>query len=138
MSVSGRGRRPALIADERGLIIGLVIKLIIVFAVLVLALHDIGQVVVAQIHASNAAGAAAQAAANTYRVQRDLTEARADAVAAADAVDTGARITTFHCTEQAVCTVVVEMTANTLVIRRVGFLKQYGEQHSTQEASPSS
>jgi Flp pilus assembly protein TadG len=138
MSVSGPGRRRALIADERGLIIGFVIKLVIVFAVLVVAVHDIGQVVVAQIHASNAAGAAAQAAANTYRVRHDLAVARADAVQAAGAVDTGARITNVQCTEQAVCTVVVEMTANTMVIRRVGFLKQYGEQHSTQEASPSS
>ncbi len=131
-------RRPLarLIFDERGLIAGFFIRLLIVFGLLALGGNEVAQIALAKIRASSAATAAAQAGANTFRAGRNINLAKAAAEKAAEGVDSEARVTAFGIGAGGVATATVERTANTIVVHRVSFLRHFGVYRTTDTGSP--
>jgi len=117
--------------DERGLITGFLVKAIIAFALLALVAEEGGQVIVTNIHASNVAGDAAQAAADTYAQSKNADAAKRAALASAASEDAKAQVTAIDVATDGSVTVTVVVTASTLVIQRVSFLRHYGVIHST-------
>jgi alanyl-tRNA synthetase len=69
--------------DERGVIVGFVVKTLVIFAILGVVAFDAGQVVVDQIKAGDVAQTAAQAAADTYYSTKNEDRAKQAAIAAA-------------------------------------------------------
>jgi Flp pilus assembly protein TadG len=125
-------------ADERGgLISGFIIRTVIVFGLLILGLEEIGQVIWTQVRVSNAAGAAAQAGADSYAATKSVNEAEKAAVDAAYADNPKAKVTSVVVNQDGSVTVTAQLTAPTLIIQRISFLKKYGLQHSTQQATHS-
>src|SRR5439155_1060352 len=83
-------------------------------ALLALGANEVARIALAKIRASNAATAAAQAGANTFRVDRNVNLAKAAAEKAAEGVDSEARVTAFGIGAGGVATVTVERTADTI------------------------
>jgi hypothetical protein len=131
--MSGRATNgvPSLLAEESGYVRGLILQAILAMTILALAINDGGQIVSAQVRAESVARAAARAGADTwYRIhQPDRT--RADAAAAAAQVDPTATVTNVDIGTDGTVTVRVEKLANTLVVDRVGFLKEFATQVAT-------
>jgi Flp pilus assembly protein TadG len=121
---------------EEGLIVGYLMATLLVFVILALAANEIGQIVVAKVHASNAATAAAEAGAQSFRSTHSRPQARQQAQEAAAAVDSGARITAFSLKSDGTVTVTVVTTARTLIARHVSFLRHFGVQRSSHTAGP--
>ena len=142
---SMRDRLIGLHRDERGLVVGFFLRLILVMALLGFAVEEGGQLIVAQIHAEDAARPAAQAAADAYRAasssgrspQVALKAAHDAAVEATRGLDTHAHVDNVQVTVDGVASVTVSETANTVVVKRVGFLKKYNVQHATDEEAHS-
>jgi hypothetical protein len=131
--------RPAaarLIFEERGLIAGFFIRLVLVFALLALGANEVAQIALAKIRASTAAAAAAQAGANTFRADRNVVLAKAAAEKAAEGVDSEARVTAFGIGAGGVAIATVERTANTIVVHRVSVLRHFGVYRTTDMESP--
>jgi len=125
-------RRLAL--DERGFATSFFVRTIIVFAIVALAINDIGQILMTEVHAHNAAGAAAQAAATVYKDTHSPSAAHAAAVRAAAGQDASAKVVKITINPlQATAVAVVTDTANTLVVSRVSFLKHFGEVRASDE-----
>ena len=120
-----------LVAGEAGYVRGLIFQAALGMTILGLAINDGGQIVAAQIRAESVARAAATAGADTwYRLHRvDLV--RADATAAAAKIDPTATVTNVDVSDNGSVTVRVQKLANTLVVDRVGFLKNFGAQVAT-------
>jgi Flp pilus assembly protein TadG len=131
--------------DERGLVIGFFIRIILVMALLGFAVEEGGQLIVAQIHAEDAARSAAQAAADAYRSASSggrsphlaLRAARVAAVEATSEQDPNAHVDSVEVSADGVASVTVSETARTVVVKRVSFLKKYGVQHATEEEAHS-
>ena len=123
--------------DERGLLVGFVIRFALVIALMVLAVEEGGQILLAQVHAGTAARTAAQAAANTFHTTHSQIRAQDSAVTAARALDPAAEVLGVVVNPDASVTVTVAETAKTLVVHRVGFLKDFGQQQATQQESVS-
>jgi len=118
--------------DQRGMVTAYVVRLVVIFALLVLAVEETGQVVLAQIHASNAAGTAAQAGADDYYAKKNANHAEAMAVAALQADDPHATMTSFSVDQDGTVTVSVAETATTLFIQHLPVLKNFTIQHATE------
>jgi Flp pilus assembly protein TadG len=117
--------------DERGLVIGFFIKILVSMMLVGLAIEEGGQLVVAQIKAEGAARAAAQAAADSYTGYHNPAKAKAAALAAAFDKDSAAKLTNLTISADGSATVTIREEANTLVVKHVSFLKGWGEQEAT-------
>jgi Flp pilus assembly protein TadG len=120
--------------DERGLLTGYVIRIIIVFALLILGVEEVGQIIWAEVRVSNAAGAAAQAGADDYAANKSYALAKKAAIDAAAHEEPSAQVQSVEVATDGTVTVVAVITAKTLIVSRVGFLKHLGVEHSTEEA----
>jgi Flp pilus assembly protein TadG len=120
---------------EGGLISGFVIRVIIFFAILVLGVNELGQVIVAQVKASGAASKAAEAAARSFKSTQNFELASAAADTAAKGEDPTIAVAKVDIAPDGAATVTVAKTANTMVIRRVSFLRKFGIQHATEESA---
>ena len=122
------------LAGEGGFISGLVLRMAVGIVLLAIAVNDGGKLVGAQVKAESVARAAATAGADTWwRTHRD-NMAMNDAAAAAQITDPTAKIISIEIDHKVgTVTVRVETQADTLVVKRLGFLKKYG----TQDASDS-
>ena len=119
--------------DQRGAVVATyALRIVLVFVLVILAVEEIGQVVNASIHASNAAGAAAQAGADSYAVNKNQIKAESDAVAALQAEDPSAWMVAFSIAKDGTCTVTAYVRANTLFIQRLPYLKKFQVQHATE------
>lgn len=136
-------------ADERGL----VGKAIVVILVIVLAggigIVDGASIIFTRLRVSDIASRAALNASATYARTKNLGRARTAALAAAREREPDIRLCALtdqrmrHCdmrvqvnvlTSEA--TVTVKKVASTLVVRRVGFLEDFGRVSDTQSAKP--
>jgi hypothetical protein len=131
--------------DQRGFVLGFFLRLLLVMAVLAFAVEEGGQIVVAQIHAEDAARAAAQAAANVYFNSRGSGRSTSAAYVAARqaAIDAArqngdARVQSVTIGHDGAATVEVKETAKTVVVSRVSFLRNFGVQHASDEETHSS
>jgi hypothetical protein len=134
MKRGDQGRR--MTGREDGFIKGYLIGTLLFFVVLGVAANEIGQIVVAKVHASNAASSAAEAGAATFLSTHSRSQTRVRAQQAATAVDAGIQITAFSVKPDGSVTVSVVKTAPTLIVRHVSFLRRFGVQHSTQTKGP--
>jgi len=125
--------------DERGFVTSFFIRTTIAFAILAVAINEVGQILITNVHAHSAAGAAAQAAADSYKFHQNLTIANDAAVQAALVQDPSAKVlkVTIDPTSGAAVAVVRE-TANTLVVSRISFLQKYDVVRASEEETPSS
>jgi Flp pilus assembly protein TadG len=123
--------------DERGLVIGFFVKILVVMMLVGLAVEEGGQVVVAQVKAEGAARDAAQAAADTYLSTRDARKARQSADQAAWEKDGEAKVTRVEIAADGLVTVTVREQAHTVVMHRIPFLRKFGDQTSSQTRSHS-
>ena len=126
----------ALAREERGLLAGAVVRLVLAFALLGLTANEVGQMILSKIRVENAASAAAQAGANVWKGTSNSSETRQAAQEAAANVDPGATITRIQIAPQGVVVVDAKETANTLLLRRVSFLRHYGVQTAEQQQTP--
>lgn len=131
----GRRGRSAPHRDERGGASGFVLRSIVIFALLGLVLYEVGQVVMAQLHAEGVAQAAAQAGADAYFMSKDATQAKAAALDAASSKDPAARVLAFAVGPDGTVTVSAEETAHTLFLSRIAALRRLFVQRATEEAS---
>ena len=124
-------------AEESGYVRGLILQAALAMTILGLTINDGGQIVAAQVRAESVARAAATAGADTwYRIHK-ADRAKTDATVAAAKVDPTATVTDVDIGTDGTVTVRVEKEANTLVVDRVGFLKQFATQVATDsEAGP--
>jgi hypothetical protein len=111
----------------------LLVKAVALFAFLAVGGYDVTQVVLAQVRAESVSRAAALAGADTYYRTHRTDLAERDAVAAAAQVDPSAAVTAFSVDRQGVVTVTAVKDANTLVVRRIGFLERYNRQRATDQ-----
>ncbi len=130
-----RGRK--FILSEAGYVRGLILQAVLAMTVLALAINDGGQIVTAQVRAESVARAAARAGADTWYRIHQVDRTKTDATAAAAKIDPTATVTDVDIGTDGTVTVRVEKQANTLVVDRVGFLKQFATQVATDsEAGP--
>jgi hypothetical protein len=122
----------ALHRGQAGFVTGFLVRTFLVFALVGLAVEEAGQIVVTQIHASKAAGTAAQAGADEWVVTHNVDLAERAAVDAMAKEDSSAKMTAFSVADDGTVTVTAEEEATTLVVRRVSFLKKLGVQHATE------
>jgi Flp pilus assembly protein TadG len=120
----------ALLREERGFIVTMLVRTILVFALLGVAMYEGGQIINARIKAGDVADAAAKAAADHIRGPRDHAQARAAAEEAVRESDPTALLTDFAVGPEGQVTVMVEMEASTLVVHRVSFLSDFAFQHA--------
>jgi hypothetical protein len=125
--------------DERGIVTNFFIKTTIAFAIVAVAINEVGQILITNVHAHGAAGAAAQAAADSYKHHQNLTIAHDAAVQAALIKDPKAKLVKITIdTQSGAATAVVKETASTLVISRVSFLEKYDDVRASEEQTPNS
>jgi Flp pilus assembly protein TadG len=127
-----RQRIGTLHRDQRGAVTTYVLRLILVFAVLIFVVEEVGQVVSAQIHASNAAGSAAQAGADNWAAFKNSNKAEAAAVEALQENDPHAVMLYFGIGKDGTVTVTVSETAHTLLTQHLPYVKKYVVQHATE------
>ena len=121
--------------EERGLVVSFVVRLALALVLTAIAVEETGQVVAAQVRAEKAAGPAAQAAADSYRLNHNLNDAKQAAYAAVLEKGVGAKVTSLQITPKGVATVTVVVVADTILLRRVSSLEDFGHQHATEIAS---
>jgi Flp pilus assembly protein TadG len=127
-----RARASALHRDQRGLVTAFVVRTVIVFALLVMGIEETGQVVLAQIRASGAAGAAAQAGADEFHVSRNQHRAQAAAIAAMIAKDPHAQMVTFSVASDGAVTVTASEKSATFFVQHLPYAKDFWVQQATQ------
>jgi hypothetical protein len=121
----------SLFAGESGYVRGLILQAILAMTILGLAINDGGQIVSAQVRAESVARVAARAGADTWYRIHQVDRTKTDATAAAAKLDPTATVTNVDIGTDGTVTVRVEKLANTLVVDRVGFLKEYATQVAT-------
>ena len=121
--------------DERGVIVGFVVKTLVIFAILGVVAFDAGQVVVDQIKAGDVAQTAAQAAADIYYSTKNEDRAKQAGITAAAEQDSTAVVTSIQIMADGSAVVTVERPATTLLVQRVSFLKHIGMQTATDQAA---
>jgi Flp pilus assembly protein TadG len=120
--------------DQQGAVVSaFVVRAVIIFIVLIIAVEEVGQVVLTQISASNAAGAAAQAAADDYDLTKNANHASRVAVATLAEQDPKATITAFSVDRSGTVTVTVAQKSSTLFIQYLPYLKDHQVQHATEQ-----
>jgi Flp pilus assembly protein TadG len=120
--------------DERGVIIGFVVRTMLIFALLGVIAFDAGQVVVDQIKAGDVAHTAALAAADAYFTTKNEAQAKAAGIAAAAAADPTVTVISIQVASDGTATVTVTRPATTLIVQRVSFLRHFGVQTATDES----
>ena len=132
--------RPALrtlARDQRGFVLNFFVRLILVFAILAVAINEVGQVLIATVDAHNAAGSAARAAADSYHRTSNLRLAQEAAVTAAGVEDPEAKVINVSISPaDGSATVMVKTTATTLVMSRVSWLKPWDIRRASETESP--
>lgn len=123
------------LADEAGFLVASAIKLVLAFSVLGLAANEIGQMVMTKVRVENAA-AAAQAGAAAWARTTNLSEVRATAREALAESDPAAILTSVRVASRGVVRVQATESAETLVLRRVSFLRRYGVQTGDESETP--
>jgi hypothetical protein len=129
MRFPGAGLR---LSEEHGFVTGLVLRTALGIVLLLLVINDGGKLVSAQVKAESVARAAATAGADTWFRTHRADLAKSDALAAAERTDPGAQVLLVDI-DQKVGTVTVQVvkSSDTLVVKRVGFLKKYATQKAT-------
>jgi hypothetical protein len=118
--------------DEAGFFLsGILVRFVILLTLFGLAAYDTTQVVIAQIRAESVSRAAALAGADTYYRSKRADLAERDALIAAQEVDSSARIISFRVTNIGLVIVEAEKRANTLLVKRMGFIQKYNVQKAT-------
>jgi Flp pilus assembly protein TadG len=120
--------------DERGVIIGFVVRTMLIFAILGVIAFDAGQVVLDQVKAGDVAHTAAQAAADAYFSTKNQEQAKAAGVAAAATADATVTVTSIVIQPDGTAVVTVSRPATTLIVQRVSFLEHFGIQTATEQA----
>jgi Flp pilus assembly protein TadG len=118
--------------EQAGFLVGSAIRLVIAFSLLGLTTNEIGQMILAKAHVENAASAAAQAGADEWRQAPNadaVPEAVVQALAQADPI---AAITDGQIGAQGEVTVRAREAANTILLKRLSFLKHYGVETAEQ------
>jgi hypothetical protein len=125
--------------DERGFVTSFFVRTTIAFAIVAVAINEVGQILVTTVHAHSAAGAAAQAAADSYRHNQSLPLAHDAAIQAAAIEDANAKVlkVTIDLKSGAAVAVVRE-TASTLVVSRISFLEKFNVVRASEEEAPNS
>lgn len=118
--------------DQRGAIATYTLRIVFAFAILILVVEEVGQVINAQIHASNAAGIAAQAGADSWASYKNDVRAEAAAAAAMQAADPGAYMASFSMAKDGTCTVTAYEKAGTLFMQHLPYFKKFQTQHATE------
>jgi hypothetical protein len=127
-------RRPLCWNDEAGFFVSaIILRFFLLLALFGVAAYDTAQCVIAQVKAESVSRAAATAAADTYYRTKRADLAKRDALLAAQEVDPAAKILSFTIDNHGTVTIGAEKRANTLVVRRVGALKKYNVQRSTDQ-----
>jgi Flp pilus assembly protein TadG len=121
----------ALQRDERGFVRGFVVRTLFIFVILIVCVEEIGQIVLAQTHASNAAGTAAQAAADDYKLSKNARHAETVAIGAMASVDPKATMTAFSVGTDGAVTVSASEPAATYFVQHLPFVKKYWVQSAT-------
>jgi hypothetical protein len=119
------------VRDQRGFVSAYVLRFVLVFALLIMAVEETGQVVWAQVRASNAAGTAAQAAADDFHTYHNGDHAEAAARAAMHAEFPTAAITGFNITTAGEATVTATLPASTFLLQHLPYLSRFRKQHAT-------
>ena len=112
----------------------LVIRVVLALALVGIVVHEGGQVLFAQTKADDIAQDAAQTGAETYSETKSQSQARA--AATAEATERGARLRSFTVLPDGKARLRVVVTASTLIIRRVSFLRRFGVRRATVTAAP--
>jgi Flp pilus assembly protein TadG len=118
--------------EQGGFLAGPAIRLVIAFSLLGLTANEIGQLILAKVHVENAASAAAQAGADEWRQTPNAAAVRKAAVQALAQADPNAAITDVQIGAQGAVTVRAREAANTILLKRLSFLKHYGVQTAEQ------
>jgi Flp pilus assembly protein TadG len=128
-------RRPVtrLVREERGLLVGSAIRLVVAFSLLALTANEVGQLILAKVHVENAASAAAQAGANEWLRSPTEGAVREAAQQALAQADPDATITDVQIADRGVVTVQARETAHTILLHRLSFLRHYGVETAEQE-----
>ena len=124
-----------LVEEERGLILGFFVRLVLVFALVILALAEGGQILFAHVRAHNAAVAAAEAGADAFGETRSVQRAREAAVTAAHEESAQVSVVRLEVIGGGTVRVTTRSEASTMLVRRIGFLRDLGIRRATDEAS---
>jgi hypothetical protein len=125
--------------DERGFVTSFFIRTVIAFAIVALVVNEVGQILLTTVHAHNAAGAAAQAAADSWKNNHNLTLAHDAAVQASLNNDPKAKVIKLTIdTQSGTAVAVVKETASTLIVSRVSFLQKYDVVRASEQETPDS
>jgi hypothetical protein len=108
-----------------------VLRIALAFALVIIAVEETGQVVWAQVQASNAAGTAAQAAADDFHTYHDADHAQAAARDAMHQEFPTAAITVFTITTEGEATVTATLPASTFLLQHLPYLSRFRKQHAT-------
>ena len=124
------------LADERGVVVGFLVRTILVFAVVGVALFETGTIMLTSIHAHGAAGAAAQAASNAYFQTHNFSIAKSAARRACRQNDPHAVLVSIRLSKDGQSAfATVEETAPTLIVQRFGLTKNLGIVHAVEQES---
>ena len=125
------------LGDERGLLLRSAITLLIVLVVGGVAVADAGSVIVAKFKVANAAQAASEDAAFSYKTNHDKDAAYQAALADIGTVGGDAQITAFDVnTQTGQVTVTVSRDVTTIAVKHLGFLKGFEKAEATNTAEP--
>jgi hypothetical protein len=113
------------VGDSGSIVVGWLTRLVVLFAVLGLLAFDGFKVVVANFGASDDAGVAASAAADSYAATKDVRAAYSAAVQAVAGKDDVVETKTFAVDSTGGVTLTVDRTPGTLWMHRVGPLKKW-------------
>jgi hypothetical protein len=126
--------------DERGLLGKLAIAWLIVAALIVVGLADGASILVARLHLSDVAGAAAIAGATDYATTHDVRHACEAAAASIQTADKDVKLGKNFCTVDAAkgdVTITLHKEAKTILTGRLGFTKHWASVRDVESNGPS-
>ncbi len=112
----------------------LIVRVVVALALVGIVVHEGGQVLFAQTKADDIAQDAAQNGADAFSETKSQSQARA--AAAEEVTERGARLRSFTLLPDGKARVRVAVTASTVIIRRVSFLRRLGVRRATVTAGP--
>jgi uncharacterized membrane protein len=116
-----------LVLDERGFVLSSLVRLLVFLAVLALAGIETASVLFARVQTQDTAEQAAFEAAGNYRQKGDVESAREAAQLRIVGRDPGAELRQFEVRTDGSVRVVVFKRAETILIHRISFLKEFTE-----------
>jgi hypothetical protein len=119
------------VGDSGSIVVGWLTRLVALFAVLGFLAYDGVMLVTANFGASDDAGVAASAAADSYAVTKDVRAAYAAAVKAVADKDDVVETKTFQIDTTGKVTLTVDRSPSTLWMHRVGPLKKWTLVHQS-------